>query len=99
MRTCRIVGSAVPANHWVKLKESEKKDKYLDLARELKMMVIPIVIGARGSHQRIGIRTTWLLNKRTTGDHPNYSIVEIGQNIEKSPVTQTSAKDHQLTHM
>ena len=24
-------------------------------------------------------------NKRTSGDHPNYSIVEIGQNTEKSP--------------
>ena len=27
---------AVPADHRVKLKESEKRDKYLDLARELK---------------------------------------------------------------
>ena len=26
----------IPANHRVKLKENEKKDKYLDLARELK---------------------------------------------------------------
>ena len=35
-RTCRIVDFAVLADHRVKLKESEKKDKYLDLARELK---------------------------------------------------------------
>ena len=28
--------SAVPADHRIKLKESEKKDKYLDLARALK---------------------------------------------------------------
>ena len=34
--TYRIVNSAVPADHRVKLKEKEKKDKYLDLARELK---------------------------------------------------------------
>ena len=27
---------AVPADHWIKLKESEKKYKYLDLAKELK---------------------------------------------------------------
>ena len=27
-RTCRIVDFAVPADHRVKLKESEKKDKY-----------------------------------------------------------------------
>ena len=46
---------AVPANYRVKLKESEKKDKYLDLVRELKklwnmkVMFIPIVIGIFGT--------------------------------------------------
>ena len=34
-KTCRIEDLAVPANHRVKPKESEKKDKYLNLAREL----------------------------------------------------------------
>ena len=32
----KIVNFAVPADHRIKLKEYEKKDKYLDLARELK---------------------------------------------------------------
>ena len=53
-RTFRIVKFAVLADHREKLKESEKKDKYLDLAIELKkkktwnlkVMIIPIVIGA-----------------------------------------------------
>ena len=35
-RTCKIVDFDVPADHRIKLKESEKKDKYFDLARELK---------------------------------------------------------------
>ena len=35
-RTCKTVDFAVPADHRIKLKESEKKFKYLDLARELK---------------------------------------------------------------
>ena len=35
-RICEIVDFAVPADHRIKLKECEKKDKYLDLARELK---------------------------------------------------------------
>ena len=35
-RTCKIVDFAVLVNHRVKLKESEKKDKYRNLARELK---------------------------------------------------------------
>ena len=35
-RTCRIANFAVPADHRVKLKESEKRDKYLDFTREMK---------------------------------------------------------------
>ena len=34
-RTCKIVDFAVPANHRVKLKECEKKDKYFDLENNL----------------------------------------------------------------
>ena len=34
-RTYKIVTFAVPADHRIKLRECEKKDKYLDLAREL----------------------------------------------------------------
>ena len=54
-RTRKIVDFAVPADHRIKLKECEKKDKYLDLARELKKLwnmqvtIIPIVIGAFGT--------------------------------------------------
>ena len=53
--TYRIVDFAISADHRVKLKESEKNDKYQELARELKklwnmkVMVIPTVIGALGS--------------------------------------------------
>ena len=45
---------AFAADHRIKLKESEKKDKCFDLARELKKIwnmlvtIIPIVIGAFG---------------------------------------------------
>ena len=35
-KICKIVNFAVPADHRIKLKECEKRDKYLDLARELK---------------------------------------------------------------
>ena len=35
-RFCKIVDFTVPADHRIKLKEREKKDKYLDLAKELK---------------------------------------------------------------
>ena len=79
---------AVSANHRVKLKESEKKDKLLDLARELKKVwnmkvaVIPVAIGALGTVTKGLIKG--LENKRTRGDYPNYCIIEIGPNTEKS---------------
>ena len=38
---CKIVKFAVPADHRIKLKESEKKGKYLDLVRELKKTMEP----------------------------------------------------------
>ena len=52
---CKIVDFADPADHRIKMKECEKKDKYLDLARELKkpwnikVTIISIVIGAFGT--------------------------------------------------
>ena len=54
-RTCKIVDFAVLADHRINLKEYAKKDKYLHLARELKkawnikVTIVPIVIGACGT--------------------------------------------------
>ena len=50
-----MVDFAVPVNHRVKLKECKKREKYFNLARELnklwnmKVTIIPIVIGALGT--------------------------------------------------
>ena len=58
-RICKIVDFAVPPDHRINLKESEKKDKYRDLARELnklwnmKVMIIPIVIGVFGTVTKV----------------------------------------------
>ena len=79
----KIVDFAVPADHKINLKECEKKDKYLDPARELKKLwnmnvtIVPIVIGAFG---------TIIKGLETGRDYPNDSIAENGQNTEKSPV-------------
>ena len=54
-RIWKIVDFAVSVDHRIKLKESQKKEKYLGLTRELKTLcnmkvtIIPIVIGAFGS--------------------------------------------------
>ena len=54
--------------------------------------------------QRIGSGIGRLGNKETSGDHPNYSIIKIGQNTEKSPgdlrrlaITLPPMKDPLLT--
>ncbi len=83
---------AVPADHRVKLKESEKKDKYLDLVRELKKTMeleSDVYTNCNWcswySHQRINKGTGGVRNKRNRGCYPNYSIIEIDQNTKKSP--------------
>ena len=78
-----------------KMKENEnqnKRDKYQDIAKEQKKTIEHESDGdttynwrARYSYQRIDIMTGRLGNIRTSGDHTNYYIIEVGQNTEKSP--------------
>ena len=112
-RTCKIVDFAVPADHRIKLKECEKRDKYLDLARELKKTMehacgnyINCNWSVWNSNKRIAKGTRGPGSWRTSGDHPKDSTVENGQNTKKSPgnlrrlgVTQTAVKNHRLTLM
>ena len=104
-----IIIIIIPADHRKKLKECEKKDKYLDLARELKKLwnlqvtIISIVIGVFG---RITKGTEGLGSWQPSGDHPNNSIIENGQNTKKSSgylrrfaVTPTPVKNNRLTVM
>ena len=71
-----------------KIERKRKKDKYEDLAWELKKLwnmkvtIIPIVFSI---HQNIGTGTGGLGKAMTRGDHPNYSIIKIGQNTQESP--------------
>ena len=81
---------AVPVDPGVKLKESEKENQYLNLARELKNVKHESDVCTNCNycfsygHEKIDSRTGGLGNKRTNDDHPNYSIIKIGQNTEKS---------------
>ena len=103
---------AVPVDHRVILMESERIDKYLDLARGLKKKTIEHENDdntncnwcTRYCNKMIGTRAGRLGNKRMSGDHPNYSTFKISQNTERSPgdmrrlaVTQTPVENHQLT--
>ena len=62
----------------MKIKESEKINKYLDLVRELKNHEVALETVPQKKPGRNG-------NQTKNRDHPDYSIVEIGQNTEKSP--------------
>ena len=44
MRFCLIVEFAVPNDHRIKIDENEKRDKYLDLARELKIVRVTEIL-------------------------------------------------------
>ena len=66
----------------MKTKENEKRDKYLDLARELKMLrnmkvsVIPVIIGALGTIPEGFVRAGAgrVGNRRTSRDHLNFNL-------------------------
>ena len=108
-RIWKIVDFAVSADHRIKLKECEKKDKNREFARELEKNYE--IYNNRNwciwnSNKRITKRTGGLGRWRRSGYHPNYCIIENGQNTKKSPgdlrrldITQTPVKDHQLTLM
>ena len=82
-----MVDFVASADHRVKIKENEKKDKYLDFIRVLKRLwIIKVtVIPPWDSSQKIGKGTGRLENKGTCGDHSDLRIIKIGQNTEKSP--------------
>ena len=81
-RTWRTVDFTVPVDDRMKTIENKKRDKYLELARELKklwnmrVMVIPIVIGSLGTIPRglLDKGTGRAGNRRTSRDHPNYNM-------------------------
>ena len=92
-KICKIVDFVVPADHRINLKESEKKDKYLDLARELKKLwnmkvtIVPIVIGALGTITKgllkglgdleIGGRTETIQTTGVNNNNNNYNNNDI----------------------
>ena len=67
----------------------------------MKVTVTPIVVGALGTVTKGLVQ---VLKNGTSGDHPTYCIIDIGQNTEKSPgdfrrLVVIPVKYHQLTLM
>ena len=69
----------VPADHKVKVKDGEKRDKYQDLARQLKKLWNMKGTGGLGK-------------KRTNIDHPNTE--KSHRDLKRLALTQTSAENH-----
>ena len=73
----------------------------------MEVTIIPIVIGAFGTVTKGLFKGQEDLEVGgRVGDHPNNSIIENGQNTEKSPgdlrrlaVTQSPVKNHQMSLM
>ena len=110
-KTCKIVAFAVPVHHRIKLKECEKKDKYLELARELKKIwnmnvtIIPILIGAFGTETKGLLKgleelefDEWRPSKR---EHywQRSEYWEEYWRLEETSCQSFSREEHQLTLM
>ena len=111
--TCKIVDFAVLADHRIKQKECKKKDRYLDLARELKKLwnmqvtIIPIVINAFGTVTKgllKGLQDLEVGGRVETIQMT--ALLRTAKDTKKSPgdlrrlaVTQTLVKNHRLLLM
>ena len=107
-----IVDFAVPAEHRIKVKECEKKYKYIDLARELRKLwnmqvtIVPIVIDAFGSVTKRLLKELEDLEVdgrvetiQTTVLLKTARILRSHGDLRRLAVTQTPMKNHQLTLM
>ena len=107
---CKIFDFAGPADYRIKLKECEKKDKYLDLARELKKlwnMKMTIVLNVIGAF----VTVTKGLLKGLKDLEGGWRVETIQMTallrtarllrrvLRRLAVTQTPVKNHQLTLM
>ena len=112
-RTCRIVDFAVPADHRVKLKQNEKKDKYIDLASELtklwnrKVTIIPTLIDALDTVTKglikgrddMEIKEREEIIQSTALLRSARILRKFLGDLRRLVVIQTPVKDHQLTLM
>ena len=95
-RSCHLIDFAVPADHKGKIKESEKRDKYLDLARELKKlwnMKVTVMLVVSGTVSK-------RLKKETGSQSKNrdHSIdKKCPGDLRRLATTKTPVKYYQLT--
>ena len=73
---------AIPADDSVKIKEREKIDKYLYLGRglknlwDMKVLVIPVVVGALGMVLKVWKKPVRTGDQRKIWDYPDHSTIK-----------------------
>ena len=77
--TCQLVDFAIPVDHKMSMKETEKTEKFLNLYRVqqkmcyLRMTVIKIVVGVLGMVPKyLGKNTAEIENHRKNRSYPDY---------------------------
>ena len=108
-RELGIVDFTIPVDLRVKMKESKKKDKYLDIARELKKLwnvkvtMIPIVIDALGTVTKELVKGLEDLEIRrrvetiqTTALLRSARILKYSEDLRRLGVTQAPVKEKHL---
>ena len=110
-RICKVIDFAVPDDRSIKLKESEKKDKYFDFAKELgklgnmKVTIIPIVNGAFGTLSKgvlTGLENLDVVGRRETSQTTavlRTALILSPGALRRLPVSQNPVNDHQQTLM
>ena len=88
--TCRIEDIAGLVDHWVNIKENEKTDKNVDVAKELKRIVQHEGNGdtscnwcARNDLQMFGKRAGRIGTRKTSGDH--IALLRSGRMLRSLP--------------
>ena len=101
-RTCRVVNFAIPIDHRVKLKKGKNRYQYLDLAwevkypRNMKMIVIQIVICTLSSYQLISKDTGSVGNKNKSGDRPTTPLLKLDRILRRIRETWGDLLPHKL---
>ena len=102
---------AVPVDHREKKERKRKETQVRGPPKRTKKFidhenddVTNFYLSAWNEPQKFGKGIQRIVNQKTNQDHPDYNIVEIGQNSEKTPgnlrrltVTPSSVKNHQQT--
>ena len=98
-RTCHLVDFVGPEDHKLKIKESEKLDKYLDLNGGKKKLwdMKVTVVGDFGTVTQNWEKVRGIENQRKNRDYSDYNTVKLSWNSLKGPGNLRRLADSQTS--